>query len=195
MNLSAARHYIQSRLATELPDALTYHSADHTADVCQAALNLAGLEGVTDETALACLELACLMHDAGFIESPHKHEQRACALVDTWLPEFGIGEEERTLVKELILATELHSPATTLLEQIIQDADLDYLGRSDYNVRAAGLREELGQRGQRFSEEDWIEFQIHFLSTHRYKTASARKLREIGKQAHLEALKERVNKG
>ena len=192
MNLPAARHHIQSRLAAELPDALTYHNAEHTADVCRAALNLARLEGVMDETALGCLELACLMHDAGFIKSPHKHEQRACALVDEWLPEFGVGEEERALIKELILATELHSPATTQLEQIMQDADLDYLGRSDYSARAEGLREELNQRGQRFSEEDWIEFQIHFLSTHRYKTASARELRQAGKQAHLEALKERL---
>lgn len=192
MNLRDARTFIQGKLERELPSSLAYHNAAHTADVCEAALRLAALEGVEDAESLACLELACWMHDVGFIESPHRHEKRACELVDAWLPDFGVDEGARRLIKELILSTELHSPATTLLEQIIQDADLDYLGREDYTPRAEGLRQELEHRGQRFSDVDWIEFQIHFLSTHRYKTASAQRLRQAGKRAHLDALRDRL---
>lgn len=189
MNLPDARTYIQRQLDEGLTHALTYHNAAHTADVCEAALRLADMEGVRDAESLACLELACWMHDSGFIESHHRHEKRACELVDEWLPQFEVDEKQRRLIKELILTTELHSPATTLLEQIMQDADLDYLGRPDYFSRAEGLRGELEHRGQRFSEPDWIEFQIHFLSTHQFKTASARRLRQAGKLAHLETLR------
>ena len=192
MKLQDARTFIQDKLARELPAALAYHNAAHTADVCEAALRLAALEGVEDAASLACLELACWMHDTGFIESPHRHEKRACEFVDAWLPDFGVDEGARRLIKELILSTELHSPATTLLEQIIQDADLDYLGREDYTPRAERLRQELEHRGQRFSDVDWLEFQIHFLSTHRYKTASAQRLRQPGKRAHLDALRDRL---
>ena len=189
MNFTAARESIQSRLQRDLDPTLTYHNAAHTADVAKAAMRFAHSEGITDERELECLELACWMHDSGFLESPHQHEKRACHFVDEWLPEFGVEENDRRLIKQLIRATQLHSPATTLLEQIIQDADLDYLGREDYEEKANGLRREMERRGQSFSESDWLEFQIHFLSTHRYNTTSARELRQPGKRAHLDALR------
>lgn len=189
MHFNAARESIQSRLSKGLPPSLTYHNTAHTEDVAKAALRIAHSEGITDERELECLELACWMHDSGFLESPHQHEKRACLFVDEWLPEFGVDENDRRLIKQLIRATQLHSPALTLLEQIIQDADLDYLGREDYEEKANGLRREMEHRGQNFSESDWLDFQIHFLSTHRYNTASARESRQSGKRAHLDALR------
>lgn len=192
MKIQDARRFIQNKLAEGLPKEFAYHDAAHTEDVCDAALRLASMEGIEDATSLACLELACWMHDVGFIESPHGHEQKACDLVEAWLPQFDVDEEQRQLIKELILSTELHTPATNLLEQIMQDADLDYLGREDYAPRADKLRRELEHRGQTFSDVGWLEFQVHFLSTHSYKTATAKRLRGPRKAAHLNGLRDRL---
>ena len=189
MNFSAAIAHIQSHLRDGLSAHLTYHNYGHTEDVVRSAMRLADLEGVTEERELACLRLACWMHDTGFLKSHHDHERHSCQFVEEWLPEFGVDAALIRDTKQLIMATQLHSPATTLLERIIQDADLDYLGRADYELISNGLRTELEHRGQQFNDDDWRAFQVHFLSTHSYNTRSARELRQAGKEAHLLALK------
>src|SRR6186713_2897321 len=65
-------------------------------------------------------------------------------------------EEEADRICNMILATRIPQLPKTHLEEIMCDADLDYLGRNDYTQIADGLYEEMRMAGQIKTEKDWI---------------------------------------
>jgi hypothetical protein len=76
---------------------------------------------------------------------------------------------------------------------IVVDADLDVLGRDDFWLRNEDLRAELSLNGHQMSDEEWYRNQLQFLESHEYYTDRARKLRQKGKQTHIEELKRRLD--
>lgn len=77
-----------------------------------------------------------------------------------------------------------------ILEEIICDSDLDYLGRSDMIPVSNELYKELSERNKINSLNDWNRLQMKFISGHQYFTKTARSLREVNKKKQIE----RINK-
>lgn len=177
--------YILEKLQAELSPALKYHSVDHVKDVLDACKRGAALEGVLDPTDLRLLYTAALFHDAGFLVQRENHEMHSCNIAREILPAWSYTAEEIDKICDLIMVTRLPQQATTQLEKILADADLDYLGREDYPKIAEKLRQELFAAGLIHSEEEWMEKQTAFLSDHRYFTASARALRAPTQEQNL----------
>ena len=75
------------------------------------------------------------------------------------------------------------------LQEILKDADLDYLGRSDFIQLSDSLYRELIEQKGEMSELDWNKKQCDFLKTHIYYTETARKMRQTNKEKQLEKLK------
>lgn len=88
------------------------------------------------------------------------------------------------------MATKLPHTPTDILEAIIQDSDLDYLGRTDFVPVSNMLYQELLDRGANLTIDQWNENQIKFISAHQYYTNTARNLREVNKQSQIEHLHE-----
>jgi hypothetical protein len=78
------------------------------------------------------------------------------------------------------------------LEEIICDADLDYLGRDDFHEIADKLRKELREHGKIDSDRKWDEIQVVFLTNHQYFTETAKRSRNTKKAQNLEEIKERL---
>ena len=78
-------------------------------------------------------------------------------------------------VKDLIMATKIPQDPSTFLATILCDADLDYLGRDDFETIGKSLKEEW-QSYSIFPNLDEIfdAIQIKFLSSHTYHTDFAR---------------------
>jgi uncharacterized protein len=93
------------------------------------------------------------------------------------------------IVCGMIMATRIPQEPKTHLEKIIGDADLDYLGRDDFEQVAATLFKELKVRGLVSDITGWNQVQIRFLETHQYWTATAQNWRNAAKQQHLNNLK------
>ena len=91
------------------------------------------------------------------------------------------------------MATRIPQSPHTRLEQILCDADLDYLGRDDYDSISNKLFLELNEHGN-MSEKDWLKLQINFLEQHHYFTVSAQKMRKEKKEQKLSMLKEKLIK-
>lgn len=70
----------------------------------------------------------------------------------------------------------------------MKDADLDYLGRSDFLNVSDTLYQELQRYKGQMTPEEWLEKQYGFLSTHRYYTPTARKMRQVNKEKQLAEL-------
>ena len=90
------------------------------------------------------------------------------------------------------MKTKLPQNPVTHLEEILCDADLDHLGREDFDDIGKKLYEEWLATGKHISEKEWNDIQIKFLSTHSYWTASARAKRDQLKLIHLQHLNQLV---
>ena len=106
------------------------------------------------------------------------------------LPKYGFNSEQIQVIREMILATALDIEPVGLLQEILCDADHDYLGRADYYVVAAKLQQEMIAFGKELTEEKWLQMQIKFLGeTHQFYTITALNIRQKGKTNRLGELK------
>jgi uncharacterized protein len=188
MDIAGSEKYILDLLGRELSETLYYHGLHHTLDVENAALILAKQEGIDDAESLTLLKTAALFHDSGFIHTYKDHEEEGCRIVRSSLPLFQYTNEQIEIICGMIMATKIPQNPKTHLEKIICDADLDYLGRDDFEPVAATLFEELSVRNLVMDEKTWNHIQIRFISAHQYHTESAKNKRESKKQKHLNGL-------
>ena len=186
------RRDIMNRLKALLPEEVVYHDISHTLNVEKAAIRFAKLEGVNEEDILL-LRTAVLYHDAGFILQYHSNEEFAVTMAINSLPGFGYSEEQTNTVVDIIRSTGSGQTPKTLLEQIMCDADHDYLGRADYYNVAKKLRLEMENFDEFMSDQEWVEFQLNYLENiHRYFTETAKNIRLQGKKARITELKEQL---
>jgi class 3 adenylate cyclase len=179
---------ILDKLEKELPQSLYYHNVKHTVDVVT-QVELIGLgEGVTDED-LLLLKTAALFHDIGHTISYDNHEYFSCLVAREILPEYYYTTSQIDTICELIIATKLPPKPQNKLEEIMCDADLDYLGRSDMIPVSNTLFLELKERSMIKSLNDWNTLQMKFISGHQYFTETARNLREVNKQMQIERIR------
>ncbi len=189
-NLVSARRYALRRLEQELAPTLFYHSLAHTRDdVAPAAERLAALEGVAGEE-LLLLRTAAYFHDLGFVEQRQDHEATGARLAAAALPRFGYSPAQIQAIVGMIMATRLPQRPHNLLEQLLADADLDILGRTDFLARNQALHAELATTAEPIPDADWYHAQLAFLRDHHYWTSAARALRDAGKQRNIAALNE-----
>jgi adenylate cyclase len=172
------------KMEKDLPQNLYYHNIKHTVDVVT-QVELIGLgEGVTEEE-LLLLKTAALFHDTGHTSSYSDHEYFSTLVAREILPSFYYTQSQIETICELIMATRLPPCPKTRLEEIMCDADLDYLGRSDMIPVSNSLYLEMKERSMIQSMVDWNNLQMKFISGHQYFTATARNLREVNKQMQI----------
>ncbi len=191
MNFIEAKNFILDRLGKELPKNLYYHGLHHTLDVCDAADLLARAEHVNGES-LILLRTAALFHDCGFIKQYVNNEPIAVTFAIEHLPSFGYTPDQIKSISDIILSTRIPQRPQSHIEEIMCDADLDYLGRDDFFAISETLRDEWLAYGIVTSEEEFNRKQIQFFSQHQYFTRTSRELREAKKQEHLAELKKRI---
>lgn len=189
MNLPEAEAFILDKLRTELSDTLYYHSPDHTLDVAEAVGRIAQAEGIIDRETLVLLRTAALFHDAGFLTAYKGHEAESSRLAHEYLPRFGYEPRQIVLISGMIEATKIPQSPKNKLEEILADADLDYLGRPDYEPIAYSLYREMRARDLVPDEEAWKQIQIKFMEQHAYWTDYSKTIRQPAKYFHLRRLK------
>ena len=183
---------ILTRLQNELDSRLGYHNITHTLDVLEQAEVLAEQEKVTDKHDLLLLKIAAVFHDSGFLFVYKNHEEKSCEIASESLRNV-FSEEDIKKVFGMIMATKIPQTPNTLLEQIICDADLDYLGRNDFEPISRNLYKEF--LTFKIIPEDiiWDHIQIKFFESHHYFTGTSISKRNGKKLQHLNILKERSN--
>lgn len=193
MQFERAKAYILPKLERELAKHLSYHSVGHVRDVYQAAERMAKAEGVSPyDTKL--LLTAVLFHDAGFLVRPKEHEKISCKMVKETLPRFNYTDEEIKRICGMIMATRIPQTPRNLLEQIICDADLDYLGRDDFFAIGNRLFAEMMVYGVVGNELEWNRLQVKFLESHDYFTKTAIRLRKPNKDRYVKELQRKIKR-
>ena len=189
MDYRAAKQFILSKLRAELSDKLYYHGVHHTLDVLKMATEICGGENVNGHE-LVLVKTAALFHDSGFVKNKHAgHEREGCLIVQDALPGFGYSPRDVDVICGMIMATKIPQSPHNLLEEIICDADLDYLGRNDFYSIGDSLFEELQAYHIIQGEQAWNRLQVSFLTAHAFHTRTNKLLREPAKQQYLDQLK------
>ncbi|WP_426060502.1 HD domain-containing protein [Hymenobacter sp. B1770] len=189
MHFQAAEDFILNALRRGLSPTLYYHGLHHTLDVMEVAMELATVEGIDDAESLALLRMAALYHDAGFLHAYQGHEAQGCELARTTLPDFEYSHGQIDQICALIMATKYPQEPQSALAEILCDADLDYLGRPDFEPISTSLFHELTARQLIANERAWFELQANFLTHHRYWTATAIARRAAPKQVRLDHIR------
>ena len=191
VQFSDLQEIVLDRLEKGLPKHLYYHNVKHTVDVVTESELIGWAEGLNDHQ-LLLLKTAALFHDAGHIISYANHEERGVDIARETLPKYKYTPEEIDHICRIIMATKLPPKPTDLLEAIICDSDLDYLGRTDFVPVSNALYAELKAQNQSLSLNDWNKQQLKFIGIHQYFTKTGRKLREVKKQEQIERIKQLI---
>jgi hypothetical protein len=178
---------ILDKLERELPGYLFYHNVKHTVDVVTEVELIGWAEGCSDEEILI-LKTAGLFHDVGHTVIYDGHEYQGTLIAQEMLPKYNYSPEQIERICSIIMSTKLPPQPTNLLEEIICDSDLDYLGRSDFIPVSNTLFEELKAQNKMGSLNDWNKIQVRFISGHQYFTKTARSLREVNKKLQIERI-------
>jgi uncharacterized protein len=184
---SISRHIIEKLQG--LSPRLTYHSLLHTLDVVEQTGRIATEENIIDERDLFLLRTAALFHDTGFLVTYMGHEAASCNMASSELPRFGLDMLQIERICEMIMATKIPQSPKNKFDEILADADLDYLGRDDFEIISNNLKLEFLEYGIVKNNREWEEKQIAFLESHHFFTGSSKLNRESQKKARLVKLK------
>ena len=185
------RTRVLSLLDKKLDPRLTYHNLTHTKDVLEQAERIGKGEKLQDLNDLLLLRVAALFHDTGFLYTYKHHEEKSCEIMMEHVGQGDLEDWELEKVRGMIMATKIPQTPHNKLEQIICDADLDYLGRDDFGRISDGLKLEFLAYNVIKTEADWDPLQIRFFESHNYFTNTCKQDRNPRKLKHLQWVKEK----
>ncbi|MBL0183523.1 MAG: HD domain-containing protein [Chitinophagaceae bacterium] len=176
--------FVINFLKTNLPPFYYYHNYEHSLYVMEKVVEIGQQENCT-ASEIELLKAAALWHDAGYIKSYANHEAEGCVLAWKYLPGFGFGIADITTICGMIMATKIPQSPTNKLEEIIADADLEYLGTKEAAIKAHLFFKELQHLDPSLTKAEWNKTQISFLQNHHYFTAFCRQYKEPAKFEYL----------
>lgn len=193
LRINDVEEFVLTKLEEGLPNNLYYHNIKHTIDVVTQVELIGRSEDVSDEDILI-LKTAALFHDMGHLVNYDTHEEEGVKIAKKVLPEYHYNTEQINAICDLISVTQMPPRPKNLLEEIMCDADLDYLGRTDFVPVSINLYKELHERNKIDSILEWNKMQLDFIKKHHYFTKTAQKLREVNKNKQLENIQEEIRK-
>ena len=177
-------------LLENLPKHYTYHTIEHIRDVVKQAERIAKKEKV-EKSVIQDIKLAAWLHDVGYIWEPGRHEARGAEYATSILTEMKFPKSKISLITGMIMATKIPQSPKNHFEQILCDADLDYLGRDDYALNSNNLLQEI-ELTKKLKTKEWLQIQEKFLNAHTYFTPTSQKLRNKSKQLTVLNIQEQL---
>ena len=174
-------------LNTEIPKNLTYHSTFHTLYVLEKAIHIAEKTGVKKKDVFL-IKVAALYHDIGFIKGLENHENESCSIAKKSLRKFGLAKEDIDKILGMIMATQIPQNPKTPLEEILADADLEYLATKHFIPFADLLYKEMRFSNKKLTRTKWNKIQRTFIKNHHYHTDYCRRYKAFRKMRNLEML-------
>jgi len=187
----SVRKPIELKLRAELPASCFYHSADHTLDVLEKTEIVGHAQGLSEDE-ISVVSIAALFHDVGFVVDRKNHEIESCKIFRDYSIGYELDFDVMQQIERCIMATKIPQSPANLIEQVICDADLDYLGRDDFGTISDLLFQELMACGEIESKNQWNEIQVRFLSKHVYHTEYSKNMRTQHLLLNLENVKSQI---
>ena len=192
LHADLANTYAYIRMERELASYCTFHSLVRTKDEIIPTVQILSEAAGLDEQQALLLRTAAWFQDLGRIEQHDDHRLRSAQIAGNVLPVFGFAPEQVAIITDLILATRMPQTPRNELESIIADADLAWLGQTEFFEQSQRLRTELIYTGVLLTDMAWHERLLRLLQSHHYHTPIACELYDEQKLVNLHALAERI---
>jgi uncharacterized protein len=183
-NRKNMKDFVIGLLRDKLPENYLYHNPDHTLYVIERALEIGRHEKCTEEE-LEFIKIAALWHDTGYIQTYKNHEEESCRIARQYLPEYGYPAEYVDRICDMIMVTKIPQLPKNKLEEILADADLEYLGTTEFEIKSDCLFKELLSVKPSYTATEWDQAQISFIANHHYFTRYCQEYKEPVKREHL----------
>ena len=194
--LTAAAAHVSAFIEANVKPEHYFHDLNHTRYTVGAAGRLAE-DADLDAESLEILQLAAWFHDTGYSEGAANHELRSCENARIFLAKHNYPEAKINRITGCIMATKLPQRPRNLTEELLCDADLSHLGNEFYWERTGKLRQELLlTQNIVMSDQEWLDFELDFMTNHQYHTEVANEIYGEQKLKHIRQLRKqklRVN--
>lgn len=168
-----AEEQVTALYESRLPSWARYHTLNHTREVAASCGEIGAGMKLTPEQ-METVVLAAWFHDAGYVDGSQDHEERSAGAAKIFLQSEGLDGGRIREVIGCISATKLPQRPTTLLEQVMCDSDIAYIGGDAFRAHSDALRMEWElQAGVPFTEEKWLKKNIEFVKKFRFHTSFA----------------------
>src|SRR5674476_703699 len=141
-NKLSMKDFVINLLKTNLSEFYYYHNYEHTLYVIEKAEEIGFHEKCTNEE-LELVTIAALWHDTGYIKTYKDHEDESCKLARQYLPEYGVSDTAIDKICGMIMATKIPQSPQNIYEEILADADLEYMGTATFEKKADDLFREV----------------------------------------------------
>jgi uncharacterized protein len=183
-NKMLMKNFVVDLLQDNIPLCYYYHNYEHTLYVEEKAIEIGRHQNCTAKE-IELLSAAALWHDTGYINTYKNHEEESCSLAKKYLPEYTFTPQEINTICGMIMATKVPQQPKNKLEEIVADADLEYLGTASAAVKSGDLFLELQSLTPSLTKNAWDQIQISFLRSHHYFTAYCKTTKEPVKENYL----------
>jgi predicted metal-dependent HD superfamily phosphohydrolase len=171
--LEKAEDFIFQYYQDHFPDNLVFHSYNHIVETVEAVALIGEGNNLLPEQ-IEMVQLAAWFHDSGYAEDRETHEEKSAEIASAFLSKLDYPSDNIKVIRNIILATRMPQEPKTLLEQVMCDGDLIHVGKKSFTKRSDMLRAELEiTQGKSYSDVEWVQNEIDFLSGHKYHTPFA----------------------
>ncbi|NEU07907.1 phosphohydrolase [Flavihumibacter sp. R14] len=186
--LNQIKDLIQQHFSDHLNPNRIYHNLQDTETVVARTLQIAS-DYKLDSKSLFIIQAAAWFHEAGYADDPAHAEKKSARLAERLLTEISVNEEVIKSIRNCILASTLPQKPQNLLEEIVCDAVMSYLGSEDFSERSKLMRKEHTLlTGKKISKDEWKRRNMELLQNHRFKTEYGKQLFENQQRQNLERL-------
>ncbi len=188
VRLTDLKRYVFDKLKEEQSEKMPFHNLEYARHLYEYSIILAKSENLDLEETLI-IKTASLFLSLGQTGISQNPEIKAARLAREILPEFKYTEGQINTISNILLAAKWPPEPYDLLEKIMIDIRMEYLGRADFVEVQQKLFQELTEYMQlAISPNEWINSQISLLQEHEFLTTGARRLREITSAAQIKRL-------
>jgi adenylate cyclase len=176
-------------ILSDLPASLHFHRIEYAHKVYDQSFLLCRAEEVEQEDRLL-VRTAALMLFTGLTQSYNNFENRSSVIAREILPGFKYSEVQIDQICNLILSTKPPFHPNNLLEKILIDAKMEYIGRPDYSTQIKLLFQELIEAGVKLNGQQFKKQQLELLYGFKFYTVAAQRLREVSGEDQMTILEQ-----
>lgn len=171
---------------------LHFHNLAHTIQVVDRTKEIAGHYYLSESDMLA-VYVAAWFHDTGYLfAEPQQHEEKSVELMTAFMKEYANDEQLIEKIERCILATRPPRNHSSLLFQIICDADTYHFGTKDFKQTNKLVWEEYKARDPNLVEKEWRAKSADFLNQHEFYTKYCKDLLDERKNKNMKKLQKKA---
>lgn len=186
--VSEAAAFVYNTYKEKLPESILFHTYQHTVDVTAAAEKIVG-KSTLDERSQVLVMLAAWFHDTGYVESYEDHAEASVRIAAAFLEPRSLSDEDTEEVAAMIRYVHSGEEPRTQEEAVLHDANYSFAGDKLFFDRSSRLRMEWERTlGCIFTDREWAERQLAYLTSIRFYTQYGKKKYERRRHKNLRAV-------